>query len=628
MRKGSFVKGKNSFFSSQVVPTIFVDNLPIQIRKIWVYNLFSRFGKIKDIYIPFKKSKVTGRKFGFVRFSNSEDASLAISRVDKSWRWDHLLVVKYARFLKNQDRHVYNQQFYGRKDQRNFAEGMNQVGNNRTQGQRLHATFAVPERNLQFLNSGGLEKRGEEVWRRKGTAETSKKGEERNKTLEDPKNHPRMESINIHSSGTGWLLRSAVAKLRRIVSVQYLLEMFSKKVDNIQIKSMGGRFLIITFLSDKVRDEVIKEKWLEYWFEELKPWTDEPAQIERFVWLGCYGMPLNVWNLSTFRTIGSRWGHFLEVDDNTLREVSFEKARLLVVTDETNKIEGQVHLNVNGKGYWIRVEEEESFRTVSPSIQLSCSGSESKVEDDEVDESFKLKDYVAEKVQSCNDKDVTKNDLDDSEIKSNERVEDTLEMEDQLPKGMNSNCEINENYSYANALIRTEETRQSFQPTKVAQAFTTTLETDEDNKGSSQNSSGMDNQQEHCSNNETDYESSNDEEREDTVVDQILNQPVVIGEENDIRVSQLKGLNLLVDLRPAQVRKIRRSQSLQETSCDQGGINSQIRNKIANELRSTIEAGTKWGVDFGERDIKAMENLIKSENHLLLQRNSSDPNLD
>lgn len=465
-------------FPSQEAPTIFVDNLPVQIRKIWVYNLFSRFGKIRDIFIPFKKSKITGRKFGFVRFYNSKEASFAISNVDRTWWWDHLLVVKYARFLKDQDRQIYHQQSHIREIKRNFPSdqrynyGVNSknpqfthpLSPKRLQESRLHEKFLQPYRIV-----GGSEKRGKEIWRRKGTVETSKQGEARNKDSDNQKVDTSSESIIIQPSGNGWLGRSAVAKLRRLVSIQNLLEIFGrKKIDNIQIKSMGGRFFIITFPNDKERDEVIREKWLEYWFEELKPWNNEPAQVERFVWLGCYGMPLNTWNVSTFRTIGNRWGLYMDVDENTLREVSYEKGRVLIVTTEENKIKGQVQLVVNGRKFIIKIEEEESFRSLTPDFLCSVSDSNNIADDAEENSSDRMEAYVDMKAQSCKDMEIVNNDQenlgtngriekgeDSLTVETNgivEVVEDTLEMEGQLAKGKNSNIIFNDNYSYAEAL--------------------------------------------------------------------------------------------------------------------------------------------------------------------------------
>lgn len=34
------------------ISTLFVDNLPFDIRKIWVHYLFSKFGKIIESYFP------------------------------------------------------------------------------------------------------------------------------------------------------------------------------------------------------------------------------------------------------------------------------------------------------------------------------------------------------------------------------------------------------------------------------------------------------------------------------------------------------------------------------------------------------------------------------------------------
>lgn len=58
--------------------------------------------------------------------------------------------------------------------------------------------------------------------------------------------------------------------MRRLISTQKLEKIFrQEQIENLQIESMGGRFLLLTFCSDNIRDEVIKERWLGIWFEEL-----------------------------------------------------------------------------------------------------------------------------------------------------------------------------------------------------------------------------------------------------------------------------------------------------------------------------------------------------------------------
>ncbi|KAG5547508.1 hypothetical protein RHGRI_013259 [Rhododendron griersonianum] len=95
-------------------------------------------------------------------------------------------------------------------------------------------------------------------------------------------------------------------------------------------------------------------------------------------------MPLNLWNVSTFRAIGSNWGHFIEADEKTLKEISFDKGRILLATENPNRIASKIQLIVDGKGYIVRVEKKESFRIVGSSKIFYSSGSKRVGEDDDV----------------------------------------------------------------------------------------------------------------------------------------------------------------------------------------------------------------------------------------------------
>ncbi|KAF7150116.1 hypothetical protein RHSIM_Rhsim02G0133000 [Rhododendron simsii] len=72
--------------------TIFVDNLPNGIRKGFMYNLISRFGRIRDCYIPNKKSRITRQSFGFVRYESSRDAFQAAESTNGTWIWGQELL--------------------------------------------------------------------------------------------------------------------------------------------------------------------------------------------------------------------------------------------------------------------------------------------------------------------------------------------------------------------------------------------------------------------------------------------------------------------------------------------------------------------------------------------------------
>lgn len=109
-------------------------------------------------------------------------------------------------------------------------------------------------------------------------------------------------TIQVNPVGNGWLFRSAVAVMHRVVPMMTLKVSFGMETDKIaQFRALGGRSVLITFQSQVVRDELIKDPWMKRWFETVKPWSGEPASHERFVWLGCQGLPLNAWDNTTFR---------------------------------------------------------------------------------------------------------------------------------------------------------------------------------------------------------------------------------------------------------------------------------------------------------------------------------------
>ncbi|KAH7834714.1 hypothetical protein Vadar_018880 [Vaccinium darrowii] len=88
----------------ETIFTLFIDNLPEDVSHSWLKKLFSNYGVVIDAFIPEKRSKVTGRKFGFIRYNCSISAEVAISKVNGLWCGDKKLFVKHASFNQNQQR--------------------------------------------------------------------------------------------------------------------------------------------------------------------------------------------------------------------------------------------------------------------------------------------------------------------------------------------------------------------------------------------------------------------------------------------------------------------------------------------------------------------------------------------
>ncbi|KAG5551820.1 hypothetical protein RHGRI_010049 [Rhododendron griersonianum] len=110
-----------------------------------------------------------------------------------------------------------------------------------------------------------------------------------------------------------------------------------------------------------------------------------------------------------------------------------EIGRILIATENPNKIEGEVQLVVNGRNYIVRVEEEDTFRTVSSTnlvsnFEVNLENEEGDVEvvriDDEVDD-------IKNKKQ---------NSVGDMEIQGNEILDDRAKINEEEAKKVEKNC--------------------------------------------------------------------------------------------------------------------------------------------------------------------------------------------
>ncbi|KAL7174315.1 hypothetical protein ACSBR2_033555 [Camellia fascicularis] len=58
--------------------TVFVHNIPDSMYPKQLFHLFQNFGIVKDVFIPSKKRKQSGSRFGFVRYDCPVAAKMAI----------------------------------------------------------------------------------------------------------------------------------------------------------------------------------------------------------------------------------------------------------------------------------------------------------------------------------------------------------------------------------------------------------------------------------------------------------------------------------------------------------------------------------------------------------------------
>lgn len=216
---------------------------------------------------------------------------------------------------------------------------------------RSYRSFSNPSRGREFRVGHKLNQRFQPHFQ-VGASQIPNPG--------DLKEEEKRVTLNFHPIAADWLSTILVARLKKITTTEHVLEGFLKTgFHNVVVKSMGGLDLIITFQSKDDRLAALSNPMVLGWFRYIKPWNGEASGSSRLVWLKCRGIPLNTWCHSTFRRIGEIWGDFISLDYETLKEESYEVGRMMIATENSNRIDDWINVTVRGRNHSVKVWEEE-----------------------------------------------------------------------------------------------------------------------------------------------------------------------------------------------------------------------------------------------------------------------------
>ncbi|KAL7240428.1 hypothetical protein ACSBR2_006140 [Camellia fascicularis] len=247
-----------------------------------LHSLFGKFGRVRDVFILSKVRKATKSRFGFVRYDCPVAASVAIQKANGLWCDDKALKVKEAEFRRTMitgDKGTASVKgVKGRQDGRDTLMPKRNT--------------SMPIRNLKSSTAG-----------HKSYTEVVQMGQRLTAVRHE---------ITVHEVGNGWLYDSLIVKLKSYLAFsEFKQAILVKGSEEIIIREGGGRTAIVSFTSRAQLEDnhiLLKECWQE-WCESISEWKKgDHVEQEREVWLGCYGVPFNLWSADTFNRIGRIWG--------------------------------------------------------------------------------------------------------------------------------------------------------------------------------------------------------------------------------------------------------------------------------------------------------------------------------
>ncbi|GMP29300.1 hypothetical protein CsSME_00004464 [Camellia sinensis var. sinensis] len=247
-----------------------------------------------DVFIPFKRRKVTNSRFGFVRFDCPVVADIAIQKANGLLVDDKVLDVKTATF----DRRSRKDQIR-RKPQfiRKPQPIRRPLVANRSRSHVLsggHRSFADVSQGVTSMEAG--------------KASTT---------------------IKVTEEGNCWLFGIAIICLNAEYSILSIIKALKEKgFEHIMVKKGGGRDVILTFNSQKELKSNI---------DNLKDWFKDWSQF------------VVEWNL---------WGSILNLEGDIYQPKSYSHAKIRVATSSMEFIHKTLILECKGKSHSILVCED------------------------------------------------------------------------------------------------------------------------------------------------------------------------------------------------------------------------------------------------------------------------------
>ncbi|MED6199809.1 hypothetical protein PIB30_079358, partial [Stylosanthes scabra] len=81
--------------------TVFVDNLPVDSTKAWLWKVFSSAGNVVDTFLSVKKRMKNPLRFAFVRYATKWEVNKAIEQLNGWIVWGHSILVTESKYKRS-----------------------------------------------------------------------------------------------------------------------------------------------------------------------------------------------------------------------------------------------------------------------------------------------------------------------------------------------------------------------------------------------------------------------------------------------------------------------------------------------------------------------------------------------
>lgn len=288
------------------VTSIFISNLPEGIKDIVLLKNFAVFGDLLSVYVAKKRDKFNNL-FGFLRFANVSNVNELVARMSNVCIDGAKIGVNLAKY----DRWNCEEQKKGNEGMaRNESKPPSQTG------------FGNPVWNRKFQAGQSSYK---DVLSNSYKMERQIMGPSKTVILSP------IESL----AEKQWSKCSLWGEVKNVKDLGNLNRLVKELgfLDG-HVRYVGGLSVLVTFVDEEEASDFLlhrKETWKNY-FDSLKVWDGKCNLEERLTWIIIKGVPVSLWDPTTFDIIGNSFGKVVVPSSASIlsENLSFEKVGILI----------------------------------------------------------------------------------------------------------------------------------------------------------------------------------------------------------------------------------------------------------------------------------------------------------
>ncbi|PWA95311.1 hypothetical protein CTI12_AA049920 [Artemisia annua] len=325
--------------------TFYVSNFPsfLTARDLW--KEFEGYGKLVDVYIARKVSKL-GKRFAFIRYANVIEERKLEARLQVMWIGNFHLFVSVARFNRDNTTKTNNLEKQGEK-----VKDANTVHGKNTR----HGVSYV---NIVKGSKGASSPSPQQV-------------NPSRKVILGSGDYQKKQDYN----------RIALGEVNNATVIPQLLRVcYDEGFDEVKISYVGGMWVWIEFMSEMTCSKFKQHQGIGAYFKQIVSPTNSFVVKERAIWIEIQGMPLQAWSLMAYKKVASLYGTIMFSDEEL--EEHRSSGKVCVCSDIKETINETANVVVDGLEYEIQVREIANWWPDIQKVQDDV-GSESEAETDD-----------------------------------------------------------------------------------------------------------------------------------------------------------------------------------------------------------------------------------------------------